>query len=228
MTTSSKTSFPTRFTRIDELTRPDHYHLGPDDECYFLGEYTARAGWSHSATNQLIFNLKKPLSRRGHSDWRYKGIAIAQAGEALRAGFQPDVLSEYRPTLIPIPPSKSRADPLYDDRMLQVLSEMCNGMQCDIRELVLQQSSTVAAHETDSRPGPADLVANYVIDAALASPEPELIFVFDDVLTTGAHFLAVKQVLVGRFPGTQVIGFFVARRVPQTVDVEAFFPSDGS
>jgi len=101
-------------------------------------------------------------------------------------------------------------------------------MQCDIRELVLQQSSTVAAHETDSRPGPADLVANYVIEETLASPEPQLIFVFDDVLTTGAHFRAVKQVLLSRFPSAELIGFFVARRVPQTVDVEAFLPTDGS
>lgn len=58
MTTSAGTSFPSRFTRIDDLTRSDHNHLLPEDECLFFGDYTARKGWAHSATNQLILNYK--------------------------------------------------------------------------------------------------------------------------------------------------------------------------
>ena len=42
---------------IDELTRRDHYYLD-ETECVFIGEYTARAGYQHSQTNQLILNLK--------------------------------------------------------------------------------------------------------------------------------------------------------------------------
>ena len=49
MTTSAGTSFPSRFTRIDDLTRGDHNHLLPEDECLFFGDYTARKGWAHSS-----------------------------------------------------------------------------------------------------------------------------------------------------------------------------------
>ena len=39
---------PARLTKIDDLTRPDHYYLSSADECYCLGEYTARAGFAYS------------------------------------------------------------------------------------------------------------------------------------------------------------------------------------
>jgi hypothetical protein len=39
-------TFPQRLTKVDELTRQDHYWLEPDDECLFLGEYTARKGYA--------------------------------------------------------------------------------------------------------------------------------------------------------------------------------------
>ena len=45
---TSDVVFPDRFTEIDELTRPDHSWLTDDDRCYFLGEYTARQGYSYS------------------------------------------------------------------------------------------------------------------------------------------------------------------------------------
>ena len=51
-------------TRIDELVRGDYFYLQPADECWFLREYTARMGFEHSETNQLIINLKKPLEDR--------------------------------------------------------------------------------------------------------------------------------------------------------------------
>lgn len=75
--TSESTSFPTRLLQIDELTRSDHYLLNATDRCYFFGDYTARAGWSYSPTNNLIQNFKKPMERKGSSQWFYKNKAIA-------------------------------------------------------------------------------------------------------------------------------------------------------
>jgi hypothetical protein len=63
---------PTKLTRVDSLLLPDHYYLDADDECYFIGEYTARAGFAFSATNDLIQNLKKPMDRRDRPEWKYK------------------------------------------------------------------------------------------------------------------------------------------------------------
>jgi hypothetical protein len=69
-------------TRIDELTRSDHSYLTATDECWFLREYTAGAGYAHSATNDLISNFKKPVAKKGGPEWKYKTLAIQQiAGE---------------------------------------------------------------------------------------------------------------------------------------------------
>jgi hypothetical protein len=63
-------TFPKRLTKLDELTRPDHSYLTAEDDCFFLGEYTARGGYSFSDTNQLVLNFKKDMSKRGQPEWK--------------------------------------------------------------------------------------------------------------------------------------------------------------
>lgn len=48
-----------------------------------------------------------------------------------------------------------------------------------------------------------------------------MVAVVDDLLTSGAHFRAAKRVLTRRFPGIEVVGLFLARRVPETTAPEA-------
>lgn len=206
----SQSSLPRQLTKVDALA-PDHWHLTESDECHFLGEYTAGEGYQFSPTNQLIFNLKKSPARRELADWHYKEQAIREVAAALRAAIKADYLD--RITFVPIPPSKTKGDPLYDDRMVQVLTAIRPAPPLDVRELIVQPSSTQAAHESQRRPGPEDVLSRYELDVALAHPPRELIFVVDDVLTTGAHFCAAKSLLARQFPRTPVAGIFVARRV---------------
>ncbi len=44
------------------------------------------------------------------------------------------------------------------------------------------------------------------IDQALRDPDPQVIGLFDDVLTTGAHFRAASAVLKQSFPGVRIVG----------------------
>jgi predicted amidophosphoribosyltransferase len=92
----------------------------------------------------------------------------------------------------------------------------------DVRELIIQTSSTAAAHGQDVRPRPEDLVAVYRVDPALIAPTPQVILLCDDVLTTGCHYRAAHTVLRSAFPGVSIIGLFIARRVPEAVDFEDF------
>ena len=92
----------------------------------------------------------------------------------------------------------------------------------DIRELIVQTVSTDAVHAQDVRPAPEQVQALYRIDETLTGPVRELIAVDDDLLTTGAHFRAAKSILSTRFPGAAIIGLFIARRVPNTADIEDF------
>jgi predicted amidophosphoribosyltransferase len=177
-----------------------------------VGEYSARAGYAFSATNDLIQNLKKPMDRRGRPEWRYKEWAINRSADLLREAV-PEELIRTR-TFVPVPPSKAKDDLRYDDRLLRVLARLGGDQPIDVRELVLQQRSTAAAHESNDRPRPRDLVALYDIDETKADPEPQRFVVFDDLLTTGSHFKAVAQVLGDRFPDKPIIGLFIARRAP--------------
>jgi hypothetical protein len=196
-----------RLRKIDEQSRPDHFRLSVDDECYFLYEYTSGKNYSFSNTNSLITNLKKKPGASGSS---YKFQAIGRSARALAAAINPKWLDVA--TLIPVPPSKARGHPAYDDRMSQVCREIKAGL--DVRELVVQRTSLPAAHESPGqRPSVDDLIRAYEIDSNLVDPPPSSIGVFDDVLTAGTHFVAMKKMLSDRFPQVPIVGFFIARRV---------------
>jgi hypothetical protein len=198
-------------TRIDDLTFPDHYRLEATDECYFVGEYTARAGYSHSATNDLIHNLKKGMERKDRPEWRYKTWAITTAASQLRTSLNPDYLRVA--TFVPVPPCRAKGDPLHDDRMVQILQQL--GVGVDARELVVQVESYDPSHgAANVRPGPEELYQNYRSDRGCIRPAPTSIAVIDDVLTTGAHYKAMQRILNETFPEVPLIGVFLARRVP--------------
>lgn len=199
-------------TKLDELYLHHHCYLLSTDECYFGGEYTAGKGYAHSATNQLILNLKKKMDRRGLPDWCYKARAVQQAAANLRASLVPQFVAVA--TFIPIPPSKIFGDPEYDDRMTQVVQLLGAGV--DARELVVQLESMHDTHTAETRPGPQALYDNYQIEESLCDPVPSPIAIVDDVLTTGAHFKAMKRILSETFPDARIVGIFIARRVPGT------------
>jgi hypothetical protein len=214
--TSATSSFPQRLTEIDQLTRSDHTFLTEGDRCFFLGDYTARKGFAYSVTNNLIINFKKPMSVRGTPQWPHKERAIAEAAGALANALGPKNLQNL--TFVPVPPSKAKTDPMYDDRVRRMLFAMGTGL--DIRELVIQEVSTTAAHESETRLRPEELANYYAVDPQSVMPTPTAIAICDDVLTTGCHYRAMVSVLSPHFPDAKFYGLFLARRVPQPPEFE--------
>src|SRR5215204_4924859 len=82
--------------------------------------------------------------------------------------------------------------------------------------VIEQDQSTAAAHESDTRPAPEELVALYRINQRVIAPAPQLIAIVDDLLTTGCHFRAAKTMLTPIFPEVKIVGLFVARRIPDS------------
>ena len=126
-------------TKIDDLTRPDHSYLTAADVCYFLGEYTARKGFAFSATNQLIFNLKKGMERQGRPEWPHKARTTQRVAEALRTALNDRARQTM--TFVPVPLSKAKTDPLYDDRLVQVLHDLWPGQATDVRVMPQRRRS---------------------------------------------------------------------------------------
>jgi predicted amidophosphoribosyltransferase len=158
------------------------------------------------------------MDRQGQGDWQYK----VQAGQQIAQQFAnswkwADIQNTHHPVLIPMPPAKKRGDPMFDPRMLDVLKWMVTRtqIQLDIRDCLSFTGKYAASQETDDRPTPDELFAELSFDEAASktNQQPDAIFLFDDMLTTGAHYVAATRMLVQRFPGFQIIGNFVARRI---------------
>ncbi len=200
-----------RFQRIDEMIIGNHYHLNGDDECYFLIEFTSHMGYEFSDANNLILNLKKKPSLRTTNQWQHKIRAMNACSNAFGQAINHDWLKTA--TLVPMPPSKEKTDPEYDDR----IEGICRGIQVDfdidVRNLVVQTESYEASHQSDHRITVGKLLDIYEIDEAVAEPAPTAIAIMDDVLTAGVHYRAMHTVLSRRFPDVPIIGLFVARRV---------------
>ena len=200
-----------RLTAIDASNIGDHVRLSLQDQCYFLFEYTSHKGYSFSATNGLIWNLKKKPSEQHRPGYQYKAQAISRSAALLRQAINPDWLANT--TLVPAPPSKAVGHADYDNR----IERICRGIgpNLDVRCLVRQTTSMVASHEaaTGARPVVQDLIDAYEIDEQLTAPAPVSIGIIDDVLTNGTHFRALQTVLSARFPDVPITGIFIARRV---------------
>ncbi|MBW9080673.1 hypothetical protein JNB84_22170 [Rhizobium pusense] len=203
-------SWSARLRVVGDLERGDHHYLGEDDTCAYFGTYTPRAGFGHSYTNQIVSNLKKSPTVRNTPQWQYKERAIAQIGAAVAQNLNAD--SWQRTVFVPIPPSKLRGSPEYDDRMLRVAQAM--GHNADIREILYTAVEREARHTSTDRRDPDALRASLAIDASLTDKPKAQVVLLDDVLTTGCSFKVCKEMIVEIWPEASIFGIFVARRVP--------------
>lgn len=208
---------------IDEHCITDHYHLDEEDTCYYIGEYTARKGYGFSDTNQLILNFKKEVDRKGDYEYRYKTQAIQQIAKQLNNVLKPSMVS-----CIPVPPSKDKSDPLYDDRLVKVLeSSQKLESSLDYCDMVQLKESYDPSHSSVQRLLPDQLVELYNVVIPNGYQPRQNIIIFDDVITTGSHFKAMKTLLSRQFPTHNIVGLFVARRVPETFDpIDDFIDAD--
>jgi hypothetical protein len=138
----------TRFRRIDDQNRGDHFNLTAADECYFLREYPLGKNYKFGETNNLISNLKKKPSHSGTRGYCYETSAIEQCAREISAG---GLRLEWLRigTLVPVPPSKAHGHPDYADRIAQICRAIRTDppISIDVRELVVQTKSLDAAHE---------------------------------------------------------------------------------
>jgi hypothetical protein len=197
--------------QIDELVLHQHYHLEPSDLCFYLKEYTAYAGYSHSYANDLLQNFKKPMDRRGTPEWKWKHWAIEQITQIFIEA-QPETPDLSHIIFVPIPPSKIKTDDMYDDRIVQVLSAFCKARNGDFREILSIKENMEASHEAIQRPKPAEIEANLLLNTTLCQEKKDIIILVDDMITTGAHFKACQHKLASVFPNALIKGMFITRR----------------
>ncbi len=89
------------------------------------------------------------MDRKGRPEWKWKVWAIERSAQMLREVVPKRWLD--RASFVPVPPSKAKDHPEYDDRLIQILEKLGTGRELDIRELVLMTESIDAAHLTATR-----------------------------------------------------------------------------
>lgn len=67
------------------------------------------------------------------------------------------------------------------------------------------------SHLTECRNNPVQLENNYEVDKISLNKARSAIVVFDDVLTAGSHFRAMKNVILKNRRNIKIIGLFIAR-----------------
>lgn len=105
-----------KWNKIDELHRP--IYLEECDCCVYAREYYD-GGYEVSESNQLVFNLKKPISYKGLPQWHYKEHSIKRFSAELGCLNFPSGA-----VVIPAPTSKPRNSPLFDSRIDDVVKSL--------------------------------------------------------------------------------------------------------
>lgn len=205
----SDASWSAKLRLVTDLERPDHWHLQPDDKCAFFGEYAARQGYTHSDTNQIIANLKKKPELKNTGQWPHKVRAMAKVSLSIARNLTPDGLSNS--TFVPMPSSKTKQHPQYDDRMAQVVRGI--GANIDMREILATITDRDPMHESSKRRDPEELEKSISVDQSLITKKPNRILLIDDLLTTGCSFKVCSKIIRQVWPDIPIVGIFVARRV---------------
>ena len=210
--------------RVDESNIGDHHWLEADDGCYYFHEYTPKQGFNYSPANNFILNFKIKVQYKNTPRYRYKAQAVEEAGRQWGILLK-NMANDHQLTLVPIPPSKVKGHAEYDDRVWRSILIARQGRQVDAQELIIQKNSYAAAHEQEDgrRIRPDELEPLYQVSEA--APR-DTVVLFDDMLTTGCHFVAAKAAILKKWPGRNVIGIFLARRVPVANHFDDLFLED--
>ena len=134
--------------KIDQTQGLPRY-LDSSDNCYYAYEYISGKGYGPDG-NQKIFNLKKPMSKKGKTqEWRYKKEAVYEFVNDLKLLF-----NDCSITFGVIPASKKEGSPDYDPRLevvAQQLTKTNPKMIIYERPITLKQDVPSASSSTGSR-----------------------------------------------------------------------------
>ena len=176
-------------------------HIGADDLCVYFLEKESE-GYSASDANNLIYNFKKPVSRKEYPDWYYKEEAIKKIATMVNS------ISFPRCFIVPAPTSKPRNSIGWDSRIDEIADSITQP-QIAIAKILDVSEPLRPAHDGGSRD--IQVIKSYTLQKLLPNNGIDTVIIIDDVLTTGAHFKAWKEIILTNNPHIkQVFGLFFA------------------
>jgi hypothetical protein len=169
-----------------------------------------RGGWGASLANQLMENFKKESSKKGTNEWYWKEDAVKTLATELTT------ILPKNSVVFSIPSSKLETDPEYDPRFDMLFKQLDNlGWQVEVAKPISCKTSQIPAHLGGASRNPAEIKDNYHWNG-FDSDCPEEMYIIDDVITTGGHFSACKDLILEHCPETSVIGIFFCKTIFDT------------
>ena len=181
-------------------------------------EYTIGGDWQASNANSLILNFKKSKILNCPNEERYKSEAVSQFADSMVTVVK-DICQQHKQpvALMSIPTSKLKTDRKYSDS-LDLVGECLKQKLGDWIQIeapiVIKES--VDKSSLSKRPRNRQFVDNLKSNFLWVgfSNQPSMLVVYDDVITSGGHFAAIKEFIDENTTGpdkTQILGLFWAK-----------------
>ena len=192
------------WTRIDTLFHGFQY-LSEKDVIFYHLEYS-RGGYQKSPANQWVFNYKKGIEHRNEPQWSYKEEAIKKFAELIIN----TPIGDNR-ILLAGPPSKRRDSYLFDSRNEEVLNivNKATGIPISFNLGAIQDTEPI--HIQGGYRSPERLRGLY--EFVPFKNVPDIVYIVDDVITTGSHYVVWRDLIHQVHPEVEVRGIYLARTI---------------
>lgn len=206
-----------QWRKVDRATQGGASCLSSTDICFFYMD-RLHGGYDRSKANQRIVNFKKKPEHHDRSDWKYKKPAIHQFAHDLTRHLARFKQAPENAVLIAIPTSRRKDHPFYDDRLVQVIRIAADNTGMHWADPFDVCKTVTSSHAGGTRKV-SEISSNLRIadDIHITCNYPYILLI-DDVITTGAHYIACKNALSRIFPHARIAGLFWAKQLPSEYD----------
>lgn len=114
--------------------------------------------------------------------------------------------------IVPMITSKPKSHPWFDGRLAETANLVAAArpgevVACDILDIDAELSKS----KLGGSRRPCE-IEQHILVSAPAFPQAEVVFLLDDVITTGGHYAACRNAIRPHFPHAHIIGVFLARQ----------------
>ena len=191
------------WTQIDPLFHGFQY-LTDNDLIYYHLEYDS-SGYD-KPNNSRVFNYKKDLKYRHEKQWFYKQEAIKDfANLLIKTPFEDNSL------LLSAPTSKHRDSQLFDSRNDEVIKIVNSVINIPISFNLSIIKDMEPIHLQSGYRCPDNLRGLY--EFTPFKDIPEVVYIVDDVITSGSHFVVWRDLIHETHPDIKVRAYYLARTV---------------